>query len=316
MGAAKSLRILNIGNSFTDSLQAFFWQAVESAGCEVLLGQADHGGCELHRHWSYIKNEEADGVYSVYSYCCSPSYSREQSRSKLREILKREPWDIVSIQQASHFSWRPETYQPFAKNIVDFVKTHAPQAEIVMQQTWSYNANDGRLLPGEWKYDDAYLARVRELGVSLEPGPWRIDQDGMYEALTAAYKKAASELGLRLVPSGLAVQLARRAWGRKLEPYPVEIEKSLRWPELPPNIAGDVVGSFWWRKDAQTGELSIAKDTIHLNCRGQYLQACVWFACLYGRKASDISFVPECVSGSDAKLLRSVAQEAVDSFEA
>ena len=100
----QNLKVLTIGNSFTDSLSAFWQQVVESAGCELLFERANHGGCELHRHWDYISNEERDHVYRMY----------QNYTAKMREILAREPWDVVTIQQASHFSWRAETMQPFA----------------------------------------------------------------------------------------------------------------------------------------------------------------------------------------------------------
>ena len=51
-----------------------------------------------------------------------------------------------------------------------------------------------------------------------------------------------------------------------------------------------------------------------MNLRGQYLQACVWFAALYGHKTSEITFVPDAIGNSDAEFLRAIAQEAVDTF--
>lgn len=53
-------------------------------------------------------------------------------------------------------------------------------------------------------------------------------------------------------------------------------------------------------------------DLIHLNPRGQYLQACLWFAFLYG-KDPDLSakyFLPEEFGSRDAAVLRSIAKKA------
>lgn len=96
MNPRNSLKVLAIGNSFSESLNVYWPQVVESAGCTLHLEQASHGGCELHRHWNYISNEEKDSVYRMYQ-----GYT-----AKMRDILAREQWDIVTIQQASHFSWR------------------------------------------------------------------------------------------------------------------------------------------------------------------------------------------------------------------
>ena len=50
----QSLKVPTIGNSFTDSLSAFWQQVVVSVGCVLHFERANHGGCELHRHWEYI----------------------------------------------------------------------------------------------------------------------------------------------------------------------------------------------------------------------------------------------------------------------
>lgn len=298
------LNILTIGNSFTDSLTAFFPQVVESAGCTLHFERANHGGCELHRHWNYIENEEYDHEYKMY----------QDRRFSMREILEREQWDIVSIQQASHLSWRAETYQPFADRICDFVGEHAPHAEIVIQQTWAYREDDSRIRPGgEWCYSPNYLDRARMLGAKIEEGPFHISQTLMYESLTDAYTKLAKSRNLRIIPTGYAVQLSRKGEKAPFKPYDPELLRTLRWPDLP-SQSGDVVGALRWVKDAESGEMKIAGDFIHLNARGQYMQACVWFAFLYERPVSEITFVPECIGSSDAAFLRDCAQRAVDTF--
>lgn len=303
MTMKNSLKILTIGNSFADSLITYFPQVVASVpGCTLLLDRANHGGCELHRHWSYICNEESDDVYRMYQDC----------RFKMREILAREKWDIISIQQASHFSWQYQTYQPFASNLCDYIKQRAPQAEIVIQQTWAYRADDPRIRPGGvWDY--TRYESARKFGVEF-PASVTISQKEMYEKLTAAYRNLAKELQLRLIPTGYAVQLCRKSEIRPFQNYAPELMKTLRWPDMPQQ-AGDVVGRIFWKKNPTTGELELDQDSIHLNRRGEYLQACVWFAFLYGRHVREITFVPDEISDSDAEFLRQMAQQSVDEFK-
>ena len=276
------MNILTIGNSFTDSLALYFPAAVQSARCNLHFERANFGGCELARHWSYIEAEERDVRCRIY-----------QGGRKLRSILELRAWDVVTIQQASHDSWRPETFQPWAGNIIAYVKKHAPQAEVVIQQTWAYRADHPQLLPGS---------------------EWGISQDEMYERLTANYTKLARDYKLRIIPSGYAVQLTRRNSERKFANYDPALIDTLAWPDLPPQ-AGDVVGQCSWRKNPDTGELYLNRDLIHLNPRGQYLQACVWFAMLYGKKVSEIRLVPDELANSDVKFLQETAQQAVDEFQ-
>ena len=276
------MNILTIGNSFTDSLALYFPAAVQSARCDLHFERANFGGCELARHWSYIEAEERDVRCRIY-----------QGGRKLRSILELRAWDVVTIQQASHDSWRPETFQPWAGNIIAYVKKHAPQAEVVIQQTWAYRADHPQLLPGS---------------------EWGISQDEMYERLTANYTKLARDYKLRIIPSGYAVQLTRRNSERKFANYDPALIDTLAWPDLPPQ-AGDVVGQCSWRKNPDTGELYLNRDLIHLNPRGQYLQACVWFAMLYGKKVSEIRLVPDELANSDVKFLQETAQQTVDEFQ-
>lgn len=276
------MNILTIGNSFTDSLALYFPAAVQSARCDLHFERANFGGCELARHWSYIEAEERDVRCRIY-----------QGGRKLRSILELRAWDVVTIQQASHDSWRPETFQPWAGNIIAYVKKHAPRAEVVIQQTWAYRADHPQLLPGS---------------------EWGISQDEMYERLTANYTKLARDYKLRIIPSGYAVQLTRRNSERKFANYDPALIDTLAWPDLPPQ-AGDVVGQCSWRKNPDTGELYLNRDLIHLNPRGQYLQACVWFAMLDGKKVSEIRLVPDELANSDVKFLQETAQQAVDEFQ-
>ena len=273
------LSVLTIGNSFTDSLTSYFAAVVESAGCGLHFERANHGGCELHRHWKYIECEESDRVFRMYQ-----NYTHT-----MKEILRSRTWDIVTIQQASHASWRPETFEPYASNIIGYVREHAPSAEVCIQQTWAYRADDPRIMPG---------------------GDWGIDQTTMYERLTENYRRLSeTHGGLRIIPTGRAVQLARQRQPRAFENYDPHLLKTLVWPDLPPQ-AWSLVGTCAWRKDAE-GHLYIARDTIHLNERGKYLQACVWFAFLYGRSASqEVTFVPDCIANEDAACLRDIADAA------
>ena len=49
--------------------------------------------------------------------------------------------------------------------------------------------------------------------------------------------------------------------------------------------------------------------------RGRYLQSCVWFAELFGRKTSAIKFVPKGMSAEEAQFLQNIAQKAVNDFQ-
>jgi hypothetical protein len=274
------MKVLTIGNSFSESLTAYFPQVVQSLGKTLLLGNANFGGCELRRHWSYVKAEENDPDCRIYA----------NGTRKLRDILSGESWDVVTVQQASAESWRPECFEPYAGNLIDYARRHAPGAELIIQQTWAYRADDPRLQAGS---------------------EWQINQLNMHQRLTQNYCAMAERHRCRVIPTGDAVQISRENEPQRFCNYNQTLLEALRWPDLPPQ-SGDVVGKCFWRKNSETGELELARDLTHLNCRGQYLQACVWAAFLYQCSTDKITFVPQELANSDAAFLREMAQKAVE----
>ncbi len=265
------VKLLIIGNSFSICLKAYLPSVVESVpGCHLKLGDLTIGGCTLERHWNNITREEVDPSFKYFK------------KYTYKEIMCSEKWDYVSIQQASGFSWQPDSYYPFIQDLYQYVKKNVPTAEILLQQTWSYRPDEPRLKQ------------------------WGFDQKVMYEKLEAAYNKAARDLNIRVIPMGFAVQMAR---SNQPGGYNAYNPTDYIYPKLP-DVNRFFTGTFKWTPDKKT----ITGDAYHLNDRGKYLQACVWFAFLYQRKTSEIKFKPDTISVEDADYIRGIAQKAVDEF--
>ncbi len=172
------LKVLSIGNSFSGNAHKHLRQIAESMDSPLLLANASIGGCPLARHWL---NASTNGV----------SYSYKGEKITLEDFLKAEKWDIVTIQQASGFSRFPESYEPVGSNLIAFIKQYAPQAEVVVHETWAYRQDENRITN------------------------WKISTDEMYADVSKAYRDFAAKHGLRLIPAGDSFQLARKtpAWG-------------------------------------------------------------------------------------------------------
>ena len=268
---AEELKVLMIGNSFTQSLIGMLEPVVESVpDCKIVLENMYIGGCSMERHWKNIAAEEAnreDRYFPEFTY---------------REKLESRDWDFVSIHQKSGLSWRPETYLPWAENLTDYIHRYAPGAEVVMQQTWSYRPDDERL------------------------AEWNLTQDEMSEKIIDANRQVSEKLGLRVIPVGLAIKTARAEQPGGYQPFnPADYT----YPDLP-SLKNFFVGSVSWSDD----HTKIEGDSYHLNQRGRYLQACVWFAFLYGRSAEEVSYVPAGMSEDDAVFLRKIADKALREY--
>ena len=288
------MKLLAIGNSFTESLLRDLPPMAAAEGCDLFFANLYIGGCTLRRHAENLEKSAADPAFKPYrasfrGFAPETGLPAETDAS-CNEVLARGDWDVVSVQQASHESWDYANYQPWGHAVVEAVRAACPRAEVVIQQTWAYRADDDRLRPG---------------------GAWGFDQPGMADRVFAAYDRfAADEKIARQIPTGRAVWISRRRELAPFRPYELSELASFRWPDLPPQ-AGDVVGRLGWRRNWDTGEMEIGRDTIHLNARGEYLQALVWFGFLFGRDPTGVSYVSPNVGDADARFLRLCARDAL-----
>ncbi|MBO4646622.1 MAG: DUF4886 domain-containing protein [Lentisphaeria bacterium] len=285
---AKELKVLMIGNSFSICVGRNLPQIVNASKEHQLeLTSCYIGGCTLDKHSANLAKAEKDPSFKPYGITVwnSKNPSKSQARKgNVNELLKQNQYDIVTIQQGSVKSWKADTYQPAAEAVISYVRKHQPKAEIIIQQTWAYRTD----APGLKK--------------------WKIDQDKMYAGLREAYAKLAAQYHFRVIPMGDAVQLFRKYTPVKYQPSTEKFE----FPKLPSN-AGDVVGASLWKKADGTNVMHT--DYIHLNRDGQYMQACLWYAVLYGEPIEKIAYTPKGMSKEKNALLRKCAQEALENYQ-
>ena len=300
---AKHLKVLMIGNSFSICVLKEMPKCAASAGETLDLASLYIGGCPLDRHWSNVeKSSNPDFKPYLFTYNYASVKDQKDApvaalgeHSNIPQALVADKWNVVTIQQASPKSPFFETYQPYADQLIAKIRELAPQAEIVIQQTWSYAPYSERL------------------------GKWNMTPDTMFAALKDAYGRLAKQGGFRIIPTGEAVQLYRKRlpvdYGKLLSPEEV---KALKPPQKI-DFHGDVVGSSSWGKGASkdgTGDKAAKHrfDTIHLNAAGHYLQACTWLAALFGTDVTKLSYAPDSIPADKAALMRTCAAEAVASL--
>lgn len=276
----KSLKVLTIGNSFSNSAVGDLSRIVRSdPAYKLLLKRAALGSCSLERHWKEHLKAEKNPAHKVYK--------NGRKKYSLKELLQDQKWDIVTLQQVSSQSWRVQTFEPYAENLIALIRKYAPTAEIVLQQTWSYNASK------------------EELKV------WKLTQKEMYERIRDSYIQLANRYNLRVIPAGLAVQIHREKLGKKL--IPMDATGKYEKPKAP--VTTDLVGHASWRKDLKTGKEILRRDMLHLSRDGRYMQGCLWFGFLYGKDPATIRYVPKDVKKDFAEHLRKCASEALAQYK-
>ncbi len=176
------MNILAIGNSFSQDAMRYLHQIAKADGFYIKAVNLYIGGCSLQRHDSNLNEDARDYVYQLNG-------QEGGSLVSIREALKSDTWDVVTMQQASHLSVDYSTYQPYLRHLSDYIRQHAPLAGQRIHQTWAYEQGSERL--------------TAELGYR--------DQYDMYSDLKDAYEKAAMDLGgLPVIPCGTAFQNALR----------------------------------------------------------------------------------------------------------
>lgn len=174
------LKILSLGNSFSMNAQHHLGDIAAADGFPLLLGNLVIGGCSLQTHYENLVSGE-----KKYAYYKTGQECRYES---IDVAVNEEDWDIVTLQQASHFSGKSESYYPYLLEIAAYIRKQLPKVEIVMHQTWAYEIDSGH---GCFDWYDR-------------------DQIKMYQALKSAYAEAAKKLGgVRIIPCGDVIQALR-----------------------------------------------------------------------------------------------------------
>ena len=174
------LKILAIGNSFSQDAQAWLHQVLEAAGVENLVVNLMIGGCTLETHWRNIETGEAAYGYEENGAC-------SERKVSIPEMLSEQDWDYIVTQQASHDSGWENTYEPFLGLIVGYLREKCPRAKLCLQHTWAYEP------------DSPHWAFMR----------YHRNQQEMYERLSANYRAMAEKYDLIRIPSGEVVQRLR-----------------------------------------------------------------------------------------------------------
>ena len=90
---AEPIRILTIGNSFSEAMTHWLPLVAKSAGIEIEVEDLTIGGCTMERHWSNITKETNEPGYHYFEH------------GTYQAKLASKQWDFVTIQQASAKSW-------------------------------------------------------------------------------------------------------------------------------------------------------------------------------------------------------------------
>lgn len=172
------MNILSIGNSFSQDAQRYLHQIARADKTDLKCVNLYIGGCPLSRHYRNMLSEE--NAYSLEMNGESTGFF-----VSMKEALLSRDWDYITLQQASHESYRYDFYQPYLNALSAYIRKMCPKAKFVIHETWAWET--GR--PG-----------------MLENHGFATSAD-MYPPVKAAYAQAAADTKADLlIPSGALVR--------------------------------------------------------------------------------------------------------------
>lgn len=175
-----AIQVLSIGNSFSQDAQRYLHDLAKGEGVDLQTVNLYIGGCSLQRHFLNLKGDKREYTLEVNGN------TADGFMTSIREALTARSWDVVTLQQASHESYREETYQPYLDVLAEYVRENCPKAKLLLQQTWGYESSSNR---------------IRQHGFET--------YEEMFAQISNCYDKAAKEIGADgLIPSGLAFRYA------------------------------------------------------------------------------------------------------------
>lgn len=185
---SRTLKILAIGNSFSDDALWLLPKVLKSLGVENFrVSNLYIGGCSLETH-----KENIDGNKPAYLFRTNTGNEWETvENSTLLDGLLADDWDFITMQQASHFSGLEDTYYPIP-DIIATVKKYKPNAKLGWHATWAYPLRSTH---------EAF-------------SKYNSDQITMYNAIIKAVKEQVVPNANfeYIIPNGTAIQNARSSF--------------------------------------------------------------------------------------------------------
>ncbi|MBR5527651.1 MAG: DUF4886 domain-containing protein [Clostridia bacterium] len=132
------MKILCIGNSFSTDATRYLHGVAKNAGVNIKTVNLYIGGCSLYTH--YINALEDLKNYSLEFNGVTTGF-----KVSIKEALISDQFDMVTLQQASPFSFKTETYEPYMAFLIEYIRKYLPHTKIFIHQTWGYKPSSARL---------------------------------------------------------------------------------------------------------------------------------------------------------------------------
>ena len=178
----KTIKVLSIGNSFSSDSTRYVHEMAKCVGVNIQTANLYIPGCPLYLHYINAMDDRRDYILEFNGI-------KTGFKVSIKEALISDEFDIVTVQQVSIKSYKPETFQPYLSYLEDYIHTYRPGAKIYIHQTWGYY-NNGK--------------KITQIGFA--------NHSEMYGKVELAYDEMYSMIDSHgLLPSGKAINYLHEA---------------------------------------------------------------------------------------------------------
>ncbi len=182
------IRVLSLGNSFSDdAIDYYFHDLAKAGGYPLIVGNLVIGGCSLEKHLYNALNNIPAYEYRKVDIEGKRTNKKEEF---IKAVLQEEEWDYISFQEVSFLSGVASSYLASLPQLMNYVRKNSKNKDVrfMYHQTWAYAHNATRA--GFENYDN--------------------DQIKMYNAIVNTAGSVTATLGIEImIPSGTAIQNGR-----------------------------------------------------------------------------------------------------------
>ena len=141
--AKKEIKILGLGNSYSNDTFWMLKDIAESAGYKVTVGISHLSGGSLEEVYDVINGNGTVTTYNKFT----ASGLNARTNFNAKDIITDEDWDYIFIQQASTSAMDYTTYQPALGNLVSYLKANAtnPSVKLGINMPWVRPISNGTI---------------------------------------------------------------------------------------------------------------------------------------------------------------------------
>ncbi len=286
----ESLRILALGNSFTQDSTAYLWNIADACGAEdVIVGRMFHAGARLYEHLRAANNEEGYEDFYLYTEQTSPNGEYAKDKTSFEYGVTARDWDVIVLQ-----AWYPEACyglnggiengevvsKEWLNELTSIIKAKATNTDVELgfNMIWSQERQLSESVPND--SENNFNNRFN-YGYTVADWESIVSQTETYIENNSDYTY--------LIPVGTAIENARTS-------YLAGIRGA--------TSAADLMGG-------------LQRDSVHLNDIGKYIAAMTWAKILKPEwQVENITFAPGVTySGTTQRVIdehiQKVAKESV-----